>query len=862
MQHYVSKWDNMSARFKSGILYWLLTLLVIIIYAQNLPPLQRLEYAIEDQIRSSKHLEPDPTKVSVVAIDARSVDKVGKWPWDHGRISDLLITICDYKPRAVMLDFPLAERVEEFVSGNSGTLGESMRDCGNVVLPFDIVVSDEGRSSRPVPDYFQSSSILPSQDVAIEELPRVIAAFVPPKVFAANVGAVGFRFFESDFDDMVRSANVLVNFEDKVFVSAPVQLANIYLGGSSSGINFSGGGRVIVGGRELPTDDRGQMLVDLPAEGRTYPLVSAIDILTGDADPNSIAGKAVVVAATGVGDFEFIETATAGSIPSYQFSAAVAQNLINGNTSHRFEFPIPIDLLLILAIGAFGGLVLPKMPQMYRLIALFIIGFILFNVNFVLFSSLNMVMNVLYPTATVVLFIIASVAVKPNREYAVASTITRSLDLKKLLNGEPIATRRDDGKELSFDEIIPGRFIEDERPSPEMLSETIRLDFEALKTGGSLIPESEMRKHDKTGKYAPKPPVSENLREVQEDVAATEANDTKTFIPDLLDVDMSGIARNDQTPPPKPAPKPVPVEDELILTEEEKRIYGVRFTTEGQPVSFGRYQVLEPLGKGAMGTVYKGKDPAIDRLVALKTIRLDTIADPSELNELKERLTREAKAAGNLSHPNIVTIYDVGLQGNLQYIAMEYIEGYTLEAVLKRNLQLNYRILASVVVQTCSALEYAHKMGIVHRDIKPANIMVMDGFKVKVMDFGIAHFESSSMTQTGVAMGTPNYISPEQLKGKEVSPSSDIFSLGVVLYEMLTHRRPFTGENISALVYKILNEEPTPASTIDPKVPPLFDMILRKALAKEPQERYRSAKDFAAALEDFTVSFSRKPAMA
>ena len=858
MKHYVSKWDNMSARFKSGILYWLITLFVVIIYAQNLPPLQSLEYEIEDQIRSSKEFVPDHSKISVVAIDARSVDKVGKWPWDHGRISDLLITICDYKPKAVMLDFPLAERVEEFVSGNSVTLGTSMNECGNVVLPFDIVVSDEGNSSRPVPEYFQGSSILPSQYVPIEELPRVIAAFVPPKVFAANVGAVGFRYFESDFDDLVRSANVLVNFEDKVFVSAPVQLANIYLGGTASEITFSDNGRIVVGGRELPTDNRGQMLVDLPAEGNTYPLVSAIDILTGDADKSAIEGKAVVIAATGLGDFEFVETATAGSIPSYQFSAALAQNLINGGTSERFDFPIPIDLLLIFAIGAFGGLVLPKMPQIYRLVALFIVGFILFNINFVLFSSMNMVLNVLYPTATVVLFIVASILVKPNREFAVTSTITRSLDLKKLLNGEPLATRRDDGKELSFDEIIPGRFLEEDRPSPELLSETIRLDFEALRKGGDFIPESEMRKHDKTGRYSSKEAVNETVREVQDEVAATEANDTKSFIPDLLDIDMSAITNE---PPPKPK-KPAKVEEELILTEEEKKIYGVRFTTEGQPVSFGRYQVLEPLGKGAMGTVYKGKDPAIDRLVALKTIRLDTIADPSELNELKERLTREAKAAGNLSHPNIVTIYDVGLQGNLQYIAMEYIEGYTLEAVLKRNLQLNYRILASVIIQTCSALEYAHKMGIVHRDIKPANIMVMDGFKVKVMDFGIAHFESSSMTQTGVAMGTPNYISPEQLKGKEVSASSDIFSLGVVLYEMLTHRRPFTGDNISALVYKILNEEPTPASTIDPKVPPLFDMIIRKALAQDPQERYRYAKDFAAALEDFTVSFSRKPAMA
>jgi serine/threonine-protein kinase len=152
-------------------------------------------------------------------------------------------------------------------------------------------------------------------------------------------------------------------------------------------------------------------------------------------------------------------------------------------------------------------------------------------------------------------------------------------------------------------------------------------------------------------------------------------------------------------------------------------------------------------------------------------------------------------------------------------------------------------------------------MGIIHRDIKPANIMVMEDFRVKVMDFGIAHFKSSSMTQTGIAMGTPNYISPEQLKGKEVTPSSDIFSLGVVLYELLTHTKPFVGENISALVYKITNENPPPPSALDPKVPPLFDLVLKKSLAKDPAERYRSAKEMAGALEDFTVALGKKPAM-
>lgn len=855
MKNYISRWDTLSARLKGGILYWLLTLFVIILYLQNLQPLQNLELKIEDQIRSSRPLEPDKSKVTVVAIDAKSVGAVGTWPWDHGRISDLLITICDYKPKAVMLDFPLGERAEEFASGNSNQLAESMRECSNIVLPFDIVVSREGGSSRPAPDYFHFSSLMPTKDVAIEELPRVVAAFVPPRVFAQNVAGVGFRYFDPDYDDKVRSLNTVVNFEDKVYVAAPVQLANLYLGGSSTSFGFSGRGRLTMSGRELPTDDQGRLLATLPAAGKAYQLVSAIDVLTGDADPSTVRDKAVIVAATGLGDFQFVETALAGNLPSYQFCAAAAQNLIDGTAPRRFDFPIPIDLLLILGLGAFGGLILPRMGQIYRLLALFILAFILVNVNFVLFDSLNTVMNVLYPIITVLLFLGASIVVRPSRERELTSSIARGLDLKKLLNGEPIATRRDTGQEITFEDI-PKRLMHDEASSPEVFSETIRLDFEAVKRGGELVSEETLRRHE-TGKLRE---LEETVQEVQQDVAATEANEAKAFIPDLLDVDMSKIPAS-QLPPPAPT-KRERVDDELILTDEEKKIYGVRFSSEGQPMSFGRYQVIEPLGKGAMGTVYKGKDPAIDRLVALKTIRLDSIADPSELNELKERLNREAKAAGNLSHPNIVTIYDVGMQGNLQYIAMEYIEGYTLEAVLKRNLQLNYRILASIIIQTCSALEYAHKMGIIHRDIKPANIMVMDGFRVKVMDFGIAHFESSNMTQTGIAMGTPNYISPEQLRGKDVMPSSDIFSLGVVLYEMLTHRRPFVGENISQLVYKILNEEPVAVTAIDPKIPPLFELIMKKALAKDPLERYRSAKEFAAALEDFTVSFAKRSATA
>jgi eukaryotic-like serine/threonine-protein kinase len=268
----------------------------------------------------------------------------------------------------------------------------------------------------------------------------------------------------------------------------------------------------------------------------------------------------------------------------------------------------------------------------------------------------------------------------------------------------------------------------------------------------------------------------------------------------------------------------------------------------GSPIesgNFGRYQIIEPIGRGAMGMVYRGMDPAIDRPVALKTIRLDNIAEPSEATELRERLTREAKAAGKLSHPNIVTIYDVGEQNSLQYIAMEYLDGQTLEALLHSGHRWEYKTICKIMIQVCEALDFAHEHGIVHRDIKPANIMVVEHDKIKVMDFGIARFDSSNMTQSGVALGTPNYISPEQLKGQPVDRRSDIFSLGVVFYELLTGEKPFKGDTISALIYSILHTAPPPPSELNLEVPRIFDKIIAKALVKDPEMRFQTSREMA-----------------
>ncbi|MCH7879441.1 MAG: protein kinase, partial [candidate division Zixibacteria bacterium] len=272
----------------------------------------------------------------------------------------------------------------------------------------------------------------------------------------------------------------------------------------------------------------------------------------------------------------------------------------------------------------------------------------------------------------------------------------------------------------------------------------------------------------------------------------------------------------------------------------------------------GRYELQGIVGKGAMGLVFRGVDPAINRPVALKTIRLDFLTDPQEMEELKARLFLEAQAAGKLSHPNIVVIYDVGSEGTTQYIAMEFLEGQTLEEMIKRKVDFNFKIVAKIIYQICSALQYAHEQGIVHRDIKPANIMVMPDYSIKVLDFGIARIESTSMTKTGVAMGTPNYISPEQLKGHKVDGRSDIFSLGIVVYEMLIGERPFKGDNLTSLIYNIANTEAELPSKSNPRVPPLFDHVCQRALKKDPADRYQKAGDMANALSDFVQSFAKR----
>ncbi len=262
--------------------------------------------------------------------------------------------------------------------------------------------------------------------------------------------------------------------------------------------------------------------------------------------------------------------------------------------------------------------------------------------------------------------------------------------------------------------------------------------------------------------------------------------------------------------------------------------------------TIGRYRIIGELGRGAMGVVYHAEDPVLDRAVALKTIFIP--ADDQDRREYEARFTQEARAAGRLSHPGIVTIYDVGREGDMVYMTMELLEGTDLSTRASGQ-RFGVREALQIALQVAEALAFAHERGVVHRDIKPPNIMLLAGGRVKIMDFGIARMRTSDLkTQTGLMLGTPRYMSPEQVAGRPLDHRSDIFSLGTVLYELLTGTKLFAGDDATEIMYNVSHLRPVPPSRINRQVPPVLDLVVAKALDKNPEERYQDAAQFAADL--------------
>ena len=273
----------------------------------------------------------------------------------------------------------------------------------------------------------------------------------------------------------------------------------------------------------------------------------------------------------------------------------------------------------------------------------------------------------------------------------------------------------------------------------------------------------------------------------------------------------------------------------------------------------GRYELREELGRGAMGVVYRAHDPVIGRNVAVKAMHLSETGTGMSREQLVGRFQTEARAAGLLTHPNIVVIYDAGEEQGLFYITMEMVEGRSLQTLLDAHQLFPLPRVMKLMEQVCSALDFAHQHGVVHRDIKPANLMMTPDETVKITDFGTAKILQFGTAQTAHVMGTPSYMSPEQVKGKPVDGRSDIFSLGVILYELMTGEKPFPGQNITTVIYKIINEEPIPPRSLDSSIHPGLSAVISRALAKDPAMRFQSCHELLNALKNYHEQTGSEP---
>ncbi|MEZ5366186.1 MAG: serine/threonine-protein kinase [Bryobacterales bacterium] len=267
--------------------------------------------------------------------------------------------------------------------------------------------------------------------------------------------------------------------------------------------------------------------------------------------------------------------------------------------------------------------------------------------------------------------------------------------------------------------------------------------------------------------------------------------------------------------------------------------------------SAGRYEIVSKIGSGGMGSVYRAKDPVIGRAVAVKAIAFTDVADPKERREMQIRTAREARSAGMLSHPNIVTVHDIGQEGGLAFIVMELVEGPTLWELFCKKGKLGKQEFLRILEHSASALDYAHEHGVIHRDVKPSNILVRGDGVAKLTDFGVAKIlAAEQLTRTGLVVGTPNYMAPEQIKEQNVTPASDQFGLAVIAYELLTGEKPFDGGTFSSLLYKIMSEPAPPVRDLNPNVPEAAAEVLERALEKNPEKRFESCGAFVKALAE------------
>ena len=827
---------------------WLVGVLVALVFffSANSDLMQSLERKAYDLgVLATSRVPSD--KIAIIAIDDQSIANLGRWPWPrevHARMIDLLaagqVKVIGY---TVFFSEPQVDAGLGYIHRMAGLLSEStLRKSANPAQQAELAKFDDflGEAARNLDnDQKLSDSIAKANNVllamyfepgepqgkpdhalpgfvlrnlltkVVEDSPSATlpessgSVLLPISVIGAQARAIGHLNFSRDVDGAVRTEPMVMGYDDQYFPSLSLLLAATSLNLASTDIQIQPGHGVTLGKRQITTDPNLRMYTHFykDANGRpAFAVDSFYDVLSGKIAAGKYRDRIVLIGASAAGVGTLQVTPIASSMPSVVTLAHSVSSILKGDFFVAPAWGGLAQLGVFLLVALYLILALPRLSAATAAVVTTVIFTALLTAHFVLMTMQALWLQWMLPTA---LLLVGHLLLTTKRflmtEEGKEKSDAESAQSNRMLG---LAFQGQGQLDMAFDKF---RKV----PMDDSLMEVmynLGLDFERKR---------QFNKAESVFKcMAEYKPSFRDLR--------TRLVQSKAMSETVMLGGTSGRG-NDST---------------LVLDRA-----GV-----SKPM-LGRYEVERELGKGAMGVVYLGKDPKIGRLVAIKTMALAQEFAADELTEAKQRFFSEAESAGRLSHPNIVTMFDAGEEHDLAYIAMEFLKGKDLVAHTKPDQLLPLPQVMSIVARVAEALDYAHKQNVVHRDIKPGNIMYdPETDSAKVADFGIARITDSSKTKTGMVLGTPSYMSPEQLAGRKISGSSDLFSLGVTLYQLACGSLPFTGDSMAQLMYRIANEPPSDILSVRPDLPPCLVKIIYQALAKLHEDRFASGADMAAAL--------------
>ena len=825
-----------------------------------IPGIERWAYDVGVRATS----KPPSDRIAVIAIDETSIANIGRWPWPRevqaklidqlvaakakvianttfffepqkdpglGYVEKMLAVYNKAYPAAVPEvpgvapiggATPAAQGVqppaevaeigrilnEASVALNSDVrLAESVKKAGNVLVPvlFDPISYGKppGRPDKPLPEFISRNTIGAVTDGGGSFLNGVGAAY-PIEMIGAAAAGLGHLNSVSDEDGGTRFEPLVIDYYGQYYPSFALMIAAKSLNLTSKDIQAEAGRNVRVGGKTIRTDGFGQMYTYFykDREGRSaFPVDSFFDVYSGKIPASKYADKIVLIGATAAGVGANMVTPISSQMNPVTTLAHSVSSILQ---EHFFVAPAWAPLAtfgVYLLIAAYILALLPRLKAGTAAAITAVLLVTLFATHLALMASAGLWIELMLPAT----LLLVGHALLTTKRFLVTErgkerADVESADSNRMLG---LAFQQQGQLDMAFDKF---RKV----PLGEEVMENLynlALDFERRR---------QFNKAESVFRYM------------------------ATFNPKFRDLEER-LARAKK------------LSETIILGgSSAARTNAGTMILEGgatEKPMLGRYQIERELGKGAMGVVYGGKDPKIGRVVAIKTMALSDEFEADELKEAKERFFREAETAGRLAHPNIVTIYDAGEEHDLCYIAMEFLKGKDLVGFTKQPNLLPPDKVLSIVERVADALAYAHTMGIVHRDIKPANIMYEpESDTVKVTDFGIARITDSSRTKTGMVLGTPSYMSPEQLAGKRIDGRSDLFSLGVTLYQMLTGKLPFEAESMTQLMFAIANNPHAPIRSLNASLPAWVDAVIDRAMAKDFEKRFQTGAELAEAI--------------